>query len=121
MDRNALKEEVSDNRERIATLETQVETLQEVANRDVAIMRGTLQELLGGDVVNDVSDLPEAAQQFRAEHNRADRAVREGAVSDGGEGSWTKAKLETDLAVLRDGHEELPEIVCEEGGGPDGE
>ncbi|WP_114578588.1 hypothetical protein [Saliphagus sp. LR7] len=98
MDRDALEGEVSDNRERIATLEAQVETLQEVANRDVAIMRGALQELLGGDVVDDVSDLPEAAQQFRAEHDRADRVVREGAVPDGGEGSRTKVELATDLA-----------------------
>lgn len=101
MDRGALEEEVSDNRERIATLEAQVETLQKVASRDVAIMHGALQELLSGDVVEDVSDLPEAAQQFRAEHDRADRAVREGAVSDGGEGSRAKVELATGLAKAK--------------------
>lgn len=58
MDRSELEAEV-------ASLRNEVDKLQEVANRDVALLKAALRALVGSEQVDEVRDLPEAAGRFR--------------------------------------------------------
>lgn len=97
--RAELETEVETLRDRVDVLSNKVDRLEEVANRDVQLMQAALRELLGPDVIDDPSDLPDAARQFRQEHDTHHEHLgdSDATVSDGGD-QLTKIELAKEIA-----------------------
>lgn len=74
LDRGELEAEVSELRERVDSMEDQIDTLQTVANRDVALLKGALRRLLDVDEEQELPDIVDAATEFKAA--REDHAGR---------------------------------------------
>lgn len=91
MARSELESEVED-------LRAEVDKIQEVANRDVAIIKGALTNLLG---VKDIEELPAAGQSLRDRLDDQDESIADvedqvealdGVIADGGGGKSSKIR-----------------------------